>query len=269
MRSRTSTSAPEEKPPATEEPKTETVVADGARPSRRRSQKSADPDEAPDMSTELQSGDMIVTRPGDDVVAVVAKERANADYGKFGEPTDEEKARMERSSTYGKEESDEKRKIEDLRVGAGFDAIIDTLFVFDSKESYERIQGFLVSSKKASRQDYGSLLDALDEAAEVSRIALQLVANAVVARENFESEAEVIAATLRESAIEDLKRTGDKITNDAADARMKVLHHDEVRSLAERRAKAKQTVVYLEGLAKVATERQRDLRQMVATSSKS
>lgn len=251
MRKRTSThdETPETVPAPTPEP----VVGEGARPARRRTSavggdlavraaevlaSRKEPEAAPDTSVESSETTAAPSTP--DAVTDPAQQQGYA----YAANSD------------------------DLRMTCGFDVIVETAFRFDAEAAYERIRRAIDRGKRASRQDYGSLVMELDEASEVSREALQLVANAVVTREAFEIEAKVIESELRQRAAEDLKKTGTKETIQAIEDRMNTKFHDEVRSLTDKRARARQTVIYIEGLAKVAHERQRDLRQMVASASK-
>lgn len=157
----------------------------------------------------------------------------------------------------------------DLQMGGGFDAIIESVFEMDAPSDYKRIMKSLVSDMKPSRAEYGMLVDALDDAEENSRKALQIVANAKVARKAFEAECDVLESTMREHTVIELEKTASKkLTLADIQAAMVSRYHDEWRDLAERKAKALALVEYLEGMAKVVQERARDLRQMVAGAAR-
>jgi phage baseplate assembly protein W len=149
---------------------------------------------------------------------------------------------------------------------SGFERVVDSLFVFDVDVALEQILGALRLSNRPSRTDYGSLVDALDEAQEVARVALQLVANAQVAQKNYEADVGVIRGELREQCVVELKGEGvTRPTLADIEARMASSFHDEYRDIEQRLQKAKSMVEYLEGLAARCAERARDLRQMVSS----
>ena len=107
-----------------------------------------------------------------------------------------------------------------------------------------------------------------------SRKALQIVANAKVSRKAFDAEADTIEAALRESTIRILEKEVDtgvrqkRYTKEDVHSVMVSRYHDEWRDLVDRRAKVKATEEYLIDLARTVQERARDLRQMVAGSSR-
>jgi hypothetical protein len=151
----------------------------------------------------------------------------------------------------------------------GFETIIDSVFSFDSEAVYQEVLNSLEFQGKASRAEYGMLIDALDAAEEVARKALQLVANAKVACVRYLADVDSIRGQLREDARNELlnERDGGKAPTIAdIEARVASAYHDEHRDIEVRIAKAKRSVEYLEGLASLTAERARDLRQMVAKS---
>lgn len=149
----------------------------------------------------------------------------------------------------------------------GFENIVDNLFIFDVDATYKELVAFL-ERIKPSRLEYGSLVDTLDEAAGMVERAHLLAANAKVALARFEVDQGVIKGELREQAYAELldQRDGKKPTIADVEAYMAANYHDEVSSQREQTAKAKESCNYFDGLAKALQERQRDLRQMVASS---
>jgi hypothetical protein len=251
MRSRTSTAAepatyPEAVAAETTQP---AIVGEGARAPRRRTSKTtpAATDPEPVMETQV-SNDEPSDAPGEQFTS--AKREVLNEMDK-----EQPKAPGRSSDT--------------LRMGVGYDAIVETLYRIDAGEMFDRVREAIARGKRSSRGDYGSLVKELDAAADVSAEALQLAMNAAVARESLEAEAHVIESELRERAQESLVKTGAKVTLQAIEDRMIVEFHDEYRALKLRRARVKHFVEYIEGLTKVAQERQRDLRQMVGSASKS
>lgn len=228
MRSRTSTQAePETTEPTPEIPP---VVADGARPARRRT----------------------ATEP--------TAKSVPPETSKPAEPTAKPEQRPIDNSPLS---------VENLKMGVGFDVLVETMFEFDAEQAYARVKQSIAALTRSDRSDYGSLVNALDEAAEASALALQLSMNARVARDTLEVEAQVIESALRDRARAALQNSGiAKPTIADIEARMSADWHDEVRALTERRSKARELANGLEGLARIASERQRDLRQMVSGASK-
>lgn len=156
----------------------------------------------------------------------------------------------------------------------GFENIIDSVFTFDAESAYTEVKASLELVGKASRTDYGELVDALDAAEENARKALQLVANAKVAGENYQNDIKVLESALHEQAVDELmgkfddpddKSVTKKPTIADIEAYKIANYHDEWHSMKERVAKSKRTVEYLEGLAGLTAQRARDLRQMVAS----
>lgn len=165
----------------------------------------------------------------------------------------------------------------------GYENIIDSLFTFDPDQAVKQVTECLQFSKQASRTEYGELVDALDQAEENARVALQLVANSEVALVNYKNDMETIRAGIREKAVEEMmddSDDGDEDTEGAKkkppkpkkrptiadiDAYMRSTYHDELNDADDRLAKGKQMVEYFRGLATLTAQRARDLRQMVAS----
>ena len=162
----------------------------------------------------------------------------------------------------------------ELRMGGGLDDIVDNLFDYDVKADYATIMKALTLDMKASKSDYGSLVDALDDAESNVHKALQILANAKVSHKSYNAEADTIEASLREAAIEILEREvtegtrQKRYTKDDIQSVMVANYHDEYRDLEIGRAKVSATTDYIEGLARTIQERARDLRQMVAASAR-
>lgn len=150
----------------------------------------------------------------------------------------------------------------------GFDAIVESVFENDVPRDYRRIMEGLVSSIKPSRSDYGTLVDALDDAEENAHKAIKLVAMAKLMKARHDVEAQAIEASMRDAAIAHLEKTqpGKRQTIADIDAGVVNLFHDEYRELKERKAKASAMVEYLQDMARTVQERARDLRVMVQGS---
>lgn len=156
----------------------------------------------------------------------------------------------------------------------GFENVVDSIFSFNPDEAYAEVMASLELSQSASRTDYGDLVNALDAAEETARKALQLVANAKVAGENYQNDIKVLESQLHEQAVEELMAKfndpdDDTVTKKPTIADIEAYkianYHDEWHAMKERTSKSKRTVEYLEGLASVSAQRARDLRQMVAS----
>jgi hypothetical protein len=158
-----------------------------------------------------------------------------------------------------------------LSMGDGYDRIVDTLFDLpDPHEEYLAVKQSLKLGTRASRADYGTLIDALDVSEDMAERAFALLVNAKVARDAYDIDARAIEAGMRDQANaalqaeKDAKTRSKAITDADVTAYMAAKFPDEWRDIEARRGKARRTVSYLEDLAKRAGERARDLRQMVA-----
>lgn len=157
----------------------------------------------------------------------------------------------------------------------GYETVIDNLFEFNPDAAYEQVRNGLTLGEDPSRVDYGTLVQALDDAEENARVALQLVAHAANAYAGFKSDIETIQAELHEQATSELmdafkdpdnKDVTKKPTVADVDAYKRSNYHDEYSDAVAKLSKAKESVGYLSGLSGLAKERCRDLRQMVASS---
>lgn len=152
----------------------------------------------------------------------------------------------------------------------GYERVIDRLFTVDVDAVYEQLEADLRLATKASRADYGTIVDALDVAEDNARLAMQLCVHAKVTRDAFLADLEVTESALREEATaiaQAQKEKGERskaITNADIDAIIAARHSEEWRDLKDKRARAQRTCEYLERLAELWKERAKDLRAMVA-----
>jgi hypothetical protein len=160
----------------------------------------------------------------------------------------------------------------ELSMGVGYDRIVATLFDMpDPHEAYLRVKLSLRLGVKASRADYGTLVDALDEAQEMADQAYDLFVNAKVAADSYDIDAQMIESGMREQAMAALMdeyqaKKRKSPTNDDVTAWMAAQFPDEWRDVQARRGRARRMIAKLENLSQRAHERARDLRQMVASS---
>lgn len=159
----------------------------------------------------------------------------------------------------------------DLSLGDGYDRIVTHLFrLVDPMKVYEEVRQTLRMGGRASASSYGELVDALDDAAEASMRAIELLVNAKDAHDAFEIDAKIIMATMRQEAtdiLEDQKAKGlmkKAITNDDVEAVMAANHPDDWQELERKRGRAKRTIDMLAALHEAAREREKDLRAMVS-----
>jgi len=158
-----------------------------------------------------------------------------------------------------------------LSLGGGVDRIVDTLFDLpDAHEEYLAVKASLRLGTRASRADYGTLVDALDAAEDMAERAYRIFVNAKVARDAYDIDAQAIEAGMREQANaalqaeKDAKTRSKAITDADVVAYMAAKFPDEWRDVTARRGRARRTISYLENLSYRAAERAKDLRQMVA-----
>jgi len=160
----------------------------------------------------------------------------------------------------------------ELSMGVGYDRIVATLFDMpDPHEVYLRVKSSLRLGVKASRADYGTLVDALDEAQEMADQAYDLFVNAKAAADSYDIDAQMIESGMRDQAMSVLMteyqaKKRKSPTNDDVTAWMAAQFPDEWRDVQARRGRARRMVAKLENLSQRAHERARDLRQMVASS---
>lgn len=157
----------------------------------------------------------------------------------------------------------------------GFETIIDNVFTFDPDAAYAEVIACLELGQKASRTDYGSLVDALDDAESNVEKALRLVANAKVTLVSYKADVDVILGQLHSHAAAEYQKMFEDPSNTEVTKKPTIAdieaykmstYHDEYADCQVRLEKAKRTVDYLEGLQKAVSERARDLRQMCASA---
>jgi len=174
---------------------------------------------------------------------------------------------------------DEPRK--PRRGDANVDAVLDPEYkrivdvLFDLPDPFEVEQrvreGLSFQGTKASRAEYGTLIDALDEAEELTRQAMKLVVNAKEARDLFEMDARIVMGALREAAqsvlMEEYRNKQRRSpTNDDIEGYIATHHADEYRDIETRRARARRMCEYLEDLHRRSASRAIHLRDMVKGS---
>lgn len=155
----------------------------------------------------------------------------------------------------------------------GYENIIDNLFTVDPDALYGEVVECLELDSRASRTDYGHLVEALDRAESNVEKALRLVANAKVTYAAYSADVKVIEGELHSQAAREIqeayedpdnKEVTKKPTVADVEAYKASTYHDEYADCKTRLEKAKRSVEYLEGLQKAVSERARDLRQMCA-----
>jgi len=158
----------------------------------------------------------------------------------------------------------------DLSIGNGYDRIVDTLFdMADPYVVYEEVKRSLRLGTRASRADYGTMVDALDAAQEMAEKAFDLYVNAKTAHDSYDIDASAIEAGMRDQAMaalmEEYKAKQRRSpTNDDVISYMAAKFPDEWRDIQQRRGRARRMVRKLENLTSRASEKAKDLRQMVA-----
>lgn len=172
----------------------------------------------------------------------------------------------------GEQQGSSDTRVSQIKM-TGFENIIESTFTFNPDTVYAEVKAGLTLGTKASRADYGDLVNALDASEENARKALQLVANAKVASSNYQADVNIIRSELHEQSVREiylrLEDQNDdtvkrKPTKDDIEAYKVSNYHDEWSDMENRVQKAKRTVDYLEGLAALCAQRARDLRQMVS-----
>lgn len=157
-------------------------------------------------------------------------------------------------------------------MGRGFARIQSYLFRVDPWAEFDDLKQGLTLDGPAHEATNAELVDALDQALEKANRAYALYVNARVALETFEAEAEATEGALRAPAAEQLqkeKAAGERskaITDADVVAEAARRAPDEWRSLAERRARAKRSVDYLERLADLWKKRSDVLDTLVKTN---
>lgn len=165
------------------------------------------------------------------------------------------------------------KKAGDLTMGPAYDRVIDTLFDYKAPnvEFDEIVEALAFKGKRASERTYAELIDALDVAESMAFRAARLLANAKVKFALFEIDATAIEAALREETVRYLKalKPGEEgrtkaITEKDVESTLSTRHNRDYVLLHEKLAKAKRSIDVYEALEIRASERAKDLRQIVA-----
>lgn len=171
------------------------------------------------------------------------------------------------------------------RLPEPYGRIVTTVFDMpDPFEEFTRLRDELsFSAVKPSRADYGTVVDALDDAEKNAHRAVELVVNFEAVAAAFEMDAVALSGPMREQAkarLEQEKRdefekakaelgskapTGKQITEADVLAAVASMFPDDARELAISREKTKGALEAARSLAARWAERARDLRVMVGT----
>ncbi len=89
------------------------------------------------------------------------------------------------------------------KMSPGFERIIEHVFITDIWETYRKLEERLRIGDE--RKDYGRVIKELDDAESNARLAHRLWTTALVAREEFEQNNEVIFAAMRQQATTELQ----------------------------------------------------------------
>lgn len=136
---------------------------------------------------------------------------------------------------------------EEVPLGAGFQRIIEHVFIDDVWASYEKLESTLRIGDE--RKDYGRVMKEVDDAETNAREAHRLWMTAKVERERWELENRVVFASMRETAQQQLEREKDAkikakesskmITEEDMISRVALLFPDEYRHQEVTRKKVK------------------------------
>ena len=153
-----------------------------------------------------------------------------------------------------------------------YEPVIHRVFDLPNPDKvYTRVEEFLKFSIRASRMDYGSLTDALNDAQLIVKDATSLLVNAKIAARRFEIDSMPVASQMHLSASRKLEQEKDQglrkkaITNDDIEAAMASMYPDEWRAFEMKKEQNKRLIQDIEGLYERAKERARDIRAMVVT----
>lgn len=125
---------------------------------------------------------------------------------------------------------------------------------------------------RPSRCDYGTIADALDEAQENARLAMQLLVNAKLANDRFIADAQLTESGMRDHVHARLQSEKDRgqrskaITDADVVAAMANCFPDEWQQIELTKHQARRTIAYLEDLCDRMRERARDLRALVSNA---
>lgn len=164
------------------------------------------------------------------------------------------------------------KEVSELTMGGAYERIIDIVFSVNPEADFDALRRGLRLNERASRVDFGSLLEALDESEDNAQKAYDLAMTAKTVHDAFEIDAVVLKGSMRSQAMSALQKEKDDgkraktITNDDVEETMAVMFPDQYRLLEQKRSRARRMVASLESLATRWSERAKDLRQMVARS---
>lgn len=153
-------------------------------------------------------------------------------------------------------------------AGAGFRAIVETIFIVDPKAEYDRLEKEMAIGDK--RTDYGTVMQHLDEAETNMRRANRLWQTAIVERKRWELDNEVLFAAMRSEATRSLQSEKDEgkrnkaITDADIAARIATLFPKDYLDQEVKRAKMKAMVDSLEGLQDAWSSRCRSLQTIAS-----
>ena len=145
--------------------------------------------------------------------------------------------------------------LDDAVLGGGFEPIVTRLFTLPDPEAvYDELIGFIKSLDRASRVDYGSVVEVLDKGQEMAERAFALYVNARVAQERLEIQTKVVTSAMRDQANAILQREKDDkkrsktITDADVESVMAAKYPDEYVEIETRRLKARKMVEDLKDL---------------------
>ena len=145
--------------------------------------------------------------------------------------------------------------LDDVVLGGGFEPIVTRLFSLPDPEAvYDELIGFIKALDRASRVDYGSVVEVLDKGQEMAERAFALYINARVAQERLEIQTKVVMSAMRDQANAILQREKDEkkrskaITDADVESVMAAKYPDEYVEIETRRLKARKMMEDLKDL---------------------
>ena len=155
-------------------------------------------------------------------------------------------------------------------LDAGFERIVERIFVTDVFQAYERLEKALRVGEK--RSDHGSLMRALDEAETEARLAHRLYVTSVIERKRWELDNEILFGEMRRQATHALQREKEQgyrskqITDADVTAMCATMWPDEWRAQEMKRATVKAMEESIANLDELANSRCRSLQTMLGKS---
>jgi len=142
--------------------------------------------------------------------------------------------------------------------------LVETVFDLpDVDAEYRALEAQLTMGE--SRSDYGTVLEALDRAEDNARRAHRLFVCASLERKRYLLEREVVEAAMHKEAVASLKKSEDKVTIDATQARTVELFGDEYQAGEEKKKRVELSVAHLEQLAFTWSSRCRTLQTILGS----